>query len=88
MSDTTDIYLDNAKDSPLWRSLHRDAHHLDNTSFIGTHTETIRRHYLGNGRRISKEEAHHMAHEVWWDVRVLGVDPTLGTHMSPSASNA
>jgi hypothetical protein len=87
MSDTPDIYVDHAKDSPLWRSLHRDANHLEKKAFTATHAETIRRHYLNNGRHISTEQAKDMVHEVWWDVRILGVDPTIGIHMPPSASS-
>lgn len=84
MSDTTDIYLDNADDPALWRSLHRDATDLEKNAFTTAHAETIRQHYLKKERYISTAEAKDMAREIWWDIRVLGVDPTIGLHMPPN----
>lgn len=86
MHDTTDIYLDTANQSALWSSLHRDATHLTKDAFAAAHVETIRQHYLNIGHSISPAQAHDMAHEVWWDVRVLGVDPTIGIRLPPPAS--
>jgi hypothetical protein len=88
MRDTKDIYQDIPDDSALWVSLHRDATCLEKRAFTATHRETIRRHYLDMGRRVSEDEAHAMAHEVWWDVRILGVDPTIGLHVSPAPCEA
>jgi hypothetical protein len=86
MRDSTDIYRDTANNATLWNSLHRDATRLEKDAFAATHIDTIRQHYLNNGFSLSTAEAHDMAHEVWWDVRVLGVDPTIGLHMPPNTS--
>jgi hypothetical protein len=88
MRDTKVIYQDIPNHSALWVSLHRDATCLGKHAFTATHRGTIRRHYLEIGRRISEDEAHGMAYEVWWDVRILGVDPTVGFHVPPAPYEA
>ena len=45
--------------------------------FTAMHGDTIRQHDHNHGHRLDREDAEDMARDVWWDIRMFGVDPDI-----------